>query len=80
MKKILIPLIALLFMSSITIANDCEYVGNGEDSKATIIKNWNKDNILPQDAIEIAVKNLQKFCCTEESLKTELGYCDINKD
>jgi len=80
MKKILIPLIALLFMSSITIANDCEYVGNGEDSKATIIKNWNKDNILPQDAIEIAVKNLQKFCCTEESLKTELGYCDISKD
>lgn len=80
MKKLITFLIALLFISSITIANDCKSVANGENGKATIINNWDKLNILPQDAIEMAVKNLQKFCCSEESLKTELGYCDKFED
>lgn len=80
MKKIMTLFIASIFMFGITIANDCNKVANDGSGNIKIIKNWNNNKILPNEAIEKAAKNLQKFCCTENSLKNDLDYCSNSVD
>lgn len=75
MKKRIMITIVLLTTIWITSANDCKSVLKNENW-IIISQNWNFNNILPKEAFEKSAENLQKFCCSQESLKEWLNYCE----
>lgn len=84
MKKLILIYIFSLFIFWSVYANDCKSAILGADLKPIITKgiteDWTFKNILPKEAFKKAVENLQIFCCSQDSLKKDLNYCenDIN--
>ena len=74
MRKRIMITIVLLTTIWITSANDCKSVLKNENW-IIISQNWNFNNILPKEAFEKALENLQKFCCSQDSLRKDLNYC-----
>ena len=79
-KLLLIYIISTLLTLWTAYANDCQSAVLGEDWKTIITKDWAFNNILPKEAFEKAVENLQIFCCSQDSLKKNLNYCKDDID